>query len=517
MARDPEAINQVLMELVQPQARGRLLTLGLARGMVWRDGIVPDGVPARLNSAALTPDLLDFGYGVLSLALELRDANREREADRQFATSEAFRVAAEAIESAVRRGDPTHGDQGRHLIVSAAAFHLAGYAARSFSLLPIPALEKNLASHERSLGLLLRRDLVLLRAHIIQWHANAAHSDEAIAGRLLDEADEFGAEDAAVLALVTSYHRGLGLADTALVFGDREIFDAAVRTIEIVVASAAQIGNIPTWSVATLTLHLLRDLWNQSLHVVLPSGPNVDAPKRWNDLKRDFIAQLGTRRPPHIELWPSQIAAAGRAIDPADDLVIALPTSAGKTRIAELCILRALADGKIAKALNEAHPLTADTQEVSYLCIRVGSRLGLADLGSNPFVPFTDRLDQPHVAVEAARDGTVTLLPERQRPRAHSRLDAMRADEVEPAVQRCQVKLVRLTDRPHRADHLATRHKCNFEKLAVDYAPVCSLFPVFFSVATGDVILEKRRSSLRAQVAGHDDPPKLRLGRCVFG
>ena len=29
-----------------------------------------------------------------------------------------------------------------------------------------------------------------------------------------------------------------------------------------------------------------------------------------------------------------------------DDLVIALPTSAGKTRIAELCILRALADGK---------------------------------------------------------------------------------------------------------------------------------------------------------------------------
>jgi replicative superfamily II helicase len=30
-------------------------------------------------------------------------------------------------------------------------------------------------------------------------------------------------------------------------------------------------------------------------------------------------------------------------VDPLDDLVVALPTSAGKTRIAELCILRALA------------------------------------------------------------------------------------------------------------------------------------------------------------------------------
>jgi hypothetical protein len=50
--------------------------------------------------------------------------------------------------------------------------------------------------------------------------------------------------------------------------------------------------------VATLTLHLLRDLWDQSLHVVLPSGPDVNVPRRWNELRRDFIAMLGTRRPP---------------------------------------------------------------------------------------------------------------------------------------------------------------------------------------------------------------------------
>src|ERR1700682_4334184 len=100
--------------------------------MDWRDGDGPEGRPEI--SSTLTPDLLGFCYTILPLALELRDANRDRGAEQQFPTDDAFRVAAEPIESAVRRGDPLDGDQGRHLVVSAAAFHLAGFAARSFSM-----------------------------------------------------------------------------------------------------------------------------------------------------------------------------------------------------------------------------------------------------------------------------------------------------------------------------------------------------------------------------------------------
>ena len=364
MALNPEAISQTLAGLVQPEARGRLLALGLARGMIWRDGVVPVEVPEPLRSASLTANLLDFGYGVLALALELRDANRDRAIGEQFPTTEGFRVAAEAIESAVRRGDPANGDQGRHLVVSAAAFHLAGYAARAFSLLPLAALDRNLASHERCLAYLLRRDLLVLRSQIIQWHSDPTHTDGAVSGRLLDAEDAFGAEDAAVLALTTSYHRGLGLADSGLQSGDRAIFDAALEILEAVVDSAAQIGNVPTWWATTLTVHLLRDLWDQSLHVLLPSGPNITAPARWGDLRRDFVAQLGVRKPPQIELWPSQIAAAKRSVDPNDDLVIALPTSAGKTRIAELCILRALADKKRIIYVTPLRALSAQVERV---------------------------------------------------------------------------------------------------------------------------------------------------------
>ena len=162
MAEAPEAIAAVVDALTQPEARGRLLALGLARGMVWRDGVVPEGAPDF--PVQLTDDLLDFGYGLLALGLELRDANRELATARQFPTDEAFRVAAEALESAVRRGSPEDPDRGRHLVVCAAAFHLAGYAARSFSVLPPAALDLNLASHERVLGMLLRRDLYQMRS-----------------------------------------------------------------------------------------------------------------------------------------------------------------------------------------------------------------------------------------------------------------------------------------------------------------------------------------------------------------
>jgi hypothetical protein len=107
---------------------------------------------------------------------------------------------------------------------------------------------------------------------------------------------------------------------------------------------------------------MIRDLWDQSLFVRLPSGSGM--PPRWNELRRDFIALLSTRKPPHIELWPSQLAAAKRAVDPNDDLVIALPTSAGKTRIAELCTLRTLADGKRIVYVTPLRALSAQVERV---------------------------------------------------------------------------------------------------------------------------------------------------------
>src|SRR5687767_3867897 len=104
MARDPHTLNASLRALVQPGARSRLRARGLARSMVWRDGVLPPGGPTF--TPELTSDLLHFGYGALAMALELRDANLTLPSDGEppFETSEGCVLAAECLEAAVRRG-----------------------------------------------------------------------------------------------------------------------------------------------------------------------------------------------------------------------------------------------------------------------------------------------------------------------------------------------------------------------------------------------------------------------------
>src|SRR5438093_396003 len=88
-------------------------------------------------------------------------------------------------------------------------------------------IARGMASSEKALAFLLRRDLLDLRSLIVGWLANADHSDDVVARRIQDEKDVFGPEDAVVLALTTTYFRALGLADTALLTGDRRRYESA--------------------------------------------------------------------------------------------------------------------------------------------------------------------------------------------------------------------------------------------------------------------------------------------------
>ena len=78
-------------------------------------------------------------------------------------------------------------------------------------------------------------------------------------------------------------------------------------------------------------------------------------------LRRLFIGELYSRRIAEIELWPSLTEAARRAVDVTDDLVVALPTSAGKTRVAEIATLMALASGKRVLIITPLRALSAQT------------------------------------------------------------------------------------------------------------------------------------------------------------
>lgn len=139
------------------------------------------------------------------------------------------------------------------------------------------------------------------------------------------------------------------------------------------VDAADQLKHVPLWWVCVLARHMIDDLWERSLHRTLPVLPGDNS--RWSALRKNFIELLCRRSVAEIDLWPSQIEAANRVIDETDSLVVALPTSGGKTRIAELCILKCLSGGRRVMYVT---PLRALSAQVEVTLSRTFNPLGFS-------------------------------------------------------------------------------------------------------------------------------------------
>ena len=258
---------------------------------------------------------------------------------------DGLRSAGEAIESVVRNGDSEAIDYGFNTIIGAAAYHLAHYSARAYSLLPGEISPRdNLSPCERALFYLIKRDLFAVRSTCAAFLNDQSVQDESIAAGL--RSGKVSNEDATILVIQGNYFRALAGFVYALETGYDVAYKTAVSRLRDGVALCSEIGNVPLWWTNRLTLALTDDLWGQSLYQSIP--PTIDGPDQdsWVALRGRYLRELTGRRVAELELWPSQIEAVARALDPAENLVIALPTGAGKTRIAELAILRALAGGK---------------------------------------------------------------------------------------------------------------------------------------------------------------------------
>ena len=328
-----------LRAAVAPDFRRRLLDRGVARGLIWDDGNLPDGAPSF--SSSLTDDLLDYAYTLISMALRRRSEEPGDETAKR-----ALLVAGQSIQAAVHRGDQDRQDLGFHRVNSAVAFHLAGYPTMAYSIVPTDVGENNLAPTESALVLLFRRQLEDLRKLIASWLHDTENLDLGVAIRLRDDSN-FDHVDAAHTLITTSFMRGLALFDHAITVGVAESADSARSVLITTANSAEEMNFVSHWWTCTLAWHLIGDLWDLSLHQRLPSlSPSDPDDSEWNRLRINYIQRLLNTSRPTVELWPSQLEAAKRSTDVEDNLVVALPTSSGKTRIAELCILRTLASGR---------------------------------------------------------------------------------------------------------------------------------------------------------------------------
>lgn len=360
MATTLEELQASIEAAITPGYRQKLLARGQARAMIWRAGLLPMDAPNF--SPELSGELLSFGYSLLLHGLRYLDLGGD------FSLAKvAFEVAAESIEAVVARGEV---DENRdfHRLIAGAAYHLGRYSARAYSLLFEGVDQSNLSVVERSLAQLMLRDLEGVNAAVSSWFDSGVGSDgnliatfDALAEE--DGPEEGGAIEAMTLALEGNFLSAMSQTLLALERGEQSLILQAQARLREGLSVAGELNLVTQWWTHRLAVHIVDGLWSSSFHVLLPSqGPTGIDVGDWVNLRKLFIASLLSRRRAEIELWPSQTDATKRVLEFDTNLVLSLPTSAGKTRIAELCILACLARGKRVVFVTPLRALSAQTE-----------------------------------------------------------------------------------------------------------------------------------------------------------
>ena len=349
-----DELQAFLTDATQDGVWGRLLDRGAAWSIMRHAGVLPEDAPPLGDDIDI--DLAEHGFSILRAALALREQDGT-----SVLCQRAFERAGNAFESLVRNGAPSAAERGFYRTIAGAAYHLAGYSAIAYSLFGEQQIaELNANAAEVALILLILRDLDRLKTYVKSQLLDEENSDARVSA-LLQEGD-IESDEAISIILNTVVCRALAFFDFALQTGEVSLLNGAKELLCTAVKLADTAASVSLWWIIRLCRNMIDDLWAHSLHETLPLNPPQEGAERYPELRRIFISSLYARKSAELELWPSQREAAKRSTDVSDDLVVALPTSAGKTRIAEIAALMCLSASKRVLVVTPLRALSAQTE-----------------------------------------------------------------------------------------------------------------------------------------------------------
>lgn len=255
------------------------------------------------------------------------------------------------------------GDRNRVelLALAATTWSLAGYQANAATL-----AEKYLSEIDGSVGTapleapvtaegapaaiavltgqILRRDV----SAVTRLGALADLAARGLSRRFLDEAGDRSLDHAdmsvlAVYGLVGRAARGLARLWRV---GDRAAGDRAVTDLRVAAELLLNAGVVDTWSLVDNLAYVVEHIVATSPWRLLRRTPN------WNGRWERYLRARAVAEHPVVQVWPSQRQAldAGLLDRGTGNMTVTMPTSAGKTQLAEWSILRALAHAADADA-----------------------------------------------------------------------------------------------------------------------------------------------------------------------
>jgi helicase len=365
------------LELAQIRAKGTMtLLLGAAPPFRWRYSPQWVAQNTALMHAALR-------------RIAVSDPSRVAELDG------AALFAAQAWEGLANLGEVAYRPTA--LLNAALAYELAGYQANASCLARAATNAQEWTTNPTFLGLVsafVQR--LFLRTRVVAAELQLP-PDEA----LLEQ--EFAHRAGAGLTA-----QAVSLAADYFLSGHGQQYELALSRLDAAerlflasgdVVGSSQVSNLK----ALLPTMRRRSTWT----VIGDASPS----KRWNRYVR--VLARGLKLPAIegrsiSELWPSQLAALEHGLLAGNaDLTIRMPTSAGKTRIAEMAIVKALVGGGGSRCLYVA-PFRALASEVSESFSYLFADLGYSSSSVVGGLE-NDEFDQ----VAAQQDDVVVLTPEK--------------------------------------------------------------------------------------------------------
>lgn len=388
MAREIQELVASLRSALESQQN--ILAQGQAQSSIRRGGVLPADSPRF--SRYLDNDLLNNSYAIINTSLGLLDsplAEIEDPQARRQLVQDGFNQASHALEAATRNAAPSE-NLAFHRLMAGAASHLGGFAARAFSLVDASIQSGRMTPMEATLADLILRNPMQIEERTRLLKTSASFTDEALLQALqgnpadtnalsADPTQPVGAkienavsEVGPIVALLSEhYMSAVSSALFAIAHGQGPLLRAAIRDLENGEQAASDINAPGPWWVYRLTRRLIGDLRETSIRKNIPvtrppaATADTEADQRdWKQLRKTFVASLFARKRSEIDLWPSQLHVVDRIFSGTNDLVISLPTSAGKTRIAELSILACLAQGRRAVYITPLRALSAQTERI---------------------------------------------------------------------------------------------------------------------------------------------------------
>ena len=337
---DPQKARNQLVAFSQRESVLCALAQAQARAILKRTGAPAEEWPnfdSRLDNR-----LHHMAHRLLWGALELLEVGAFEDDARQCLSTGAealeFLYADVAMPTALRTEE---------LIKACFAYYIGGHSARAFvllndvleDLLPMPTMLQLAVA-------VLRRDLLGTRNLFYNVFSDGDFSDASIAEQLANGSLE---DSEAVSRIITR-----STASSVCCFleyiktGDVVCLTEADEMIENTIQLAREYRFVDLWWWAFCIRFLFREMSANSFWVQLAPLLDGDSP---SNLVEKYIRAGLRQSPPVVDLWPSQKSAVATIVSKdRDSFCLRMPTSSGKTLIAELTILQFLLD-------NHANPL----------------------------------------------------------------------------------------------------------------------------------------------------------------